>query len=256
MKINYTISIPAVSFWKVLVPTILVCGFVGGLLGFFIVDKIVMPSIVHVNHGMVTVPALEGLPAEDARQALYDVGLRMQVETNQYDEKVPRECIISQEPATGESVKKGRLIMVVVSKGSKTGKVPNLRNQPERKALLDLKRQGFTIGNVRRIYSTDYPKDAVMQMTPSPGTTVSKETPIDIIICSGEEPVGAVVPDLAGETLADAKQKLEAAGLKLGSVDYVDNPGQASETVVSQSVASSTNVPHETAVNLVVAVAH
>jgi serine/threonine-protein kinase len=256
MKKNYTISIPAVSFWKVLVPTILVCGFVGGLISLLVVDKIVMPGIVHVNRGMISVPVIEGLPTADAQQALYDVGLRMQVETSRYDEKILRDCIISQEPPSGESVKKGRLIMVVVSKGSKTGEVPDLRNQPERKALLELKRQGFTIGNVRRIYSTDYPKDAIMEMIPPQGTVISKDKPIDIIICTGEDPGAVVVPDLSGETLADAQQKLEAAGLKLGSVDYTDNAQQVAGTVVTQSIAPTASVARATTVNLVIAVAN
>jgi beta-lactam-binding protein with PASTA domain len=61
---------------------------------------------------------------------------------------------------------------------------------------------------------------------------------------------------LGGETLVDAQHKLEAVGLKLGTVDYVENANQAPGTVVSQSVAPSTSVAHETAVNLVITAAN
>jgi len=255
MKKNYTISIPVVSFWKVLIPTVLICAGAGGLIGWLIVDKIIMPQIVHVNRGMVAVPSIEGLPAEDARQALYDAGLRMQIETNQYDAKVPRQCVISQQPPSGESVKKGRMVTVVLSKGTQSGEIPDVRNQPERKALLALKAEGFTLGTIRRVYSADYPKDAIMDMTPSPGTVINKETPIDIVVCSGEDPgETAVVPDVVGETIADAKQKIEAAGLKVGSITYENDASQMAGTVITQSVSPTISVSPQTAVNLVVAV--
>src|SRR5271157_3478171 len=146
MKKNYTISIPASIFWKVVVPVIVLSIIAGGIIGVFIVDKMVMPRIVNMDRGMVTVPSIVNVPWEDARQDLFNVGLRLQISVRQYDEKIPRDNIISQQPLPQENVKKGRFVVVVVSKGSEIGVIPTVTNLTERKATTELKKMGFIVG--------------------------------------------------------------------------------------------------------------
>jgi len=109
MKKSYSINIPAELLWKVILPSALILCLAGGAVGIFVVDKMVMPGIVHTDRQVVIVPSLVNLPWEKARQRLFDTGLRLQIRTRQYDEKIPHECIISQQPAADEQVKKGRM---------------------------------------------------------------------------------------------------------------------------------------------------
>ena len=74
MKKNYTISFSSSTFWKVIVPFIAVAIAAGGLIGVIVIDKKIMPHIVHIDRGMVTVPSLVGLSWEDARQELFNQG--------------------------------------------------------------------------------------------------------------------------------------------------------------------------------------
>ena len=254
MKKNYSISVPADLLWKVIVPGAVVLCLAGGAAGIFIVDKIVMPGIVHTDRQVVAVPSLVNLQWEKARQRLFDVGLRLQVRARQYDEKIPRDFVISQQPGADEKVKKGRMVTVVVSKGSETGVVPDVRKILERKAVIELRKQGFIVGKRKHDFSDSLEKDMVIQMSPAQGSSISKEMPVDLVISDGVKPTHADMPNLIGESLLDAKKKIEDAGLKLGKLDYKSNATLSPGTVISQSVPPGSSVPLQSAINIVVSV--
>ncbi len=254
MKKSYSINLPADLVWKVILPSAVVLCLAGAAVGIFVIDKIVMPGIVHTDRQVVTVPSLASLPWERARQRLFDVGLRLQIRTRQYDEKIPRDFIVSQQPGADEQVKKGRMIIVVVSKGSEIGVVPDVRKLTERKAVIELRKQGFIIGKRKRDFSDSLEKDMVMHVSPSQGSSISKEMPIDLVISDGVKPTHADMPNLIGESLLDAKKKIEDAGLKLGNLDYKTNTTLSPGTVVSQSVPPGSAVPLESSINIVVSV--
>jgi eukaryotic-like serine/threonine-protein kinase len=252
MKKNYTISCSSTSFWKFIVPGLAVGAALGGLIGIFLVDKMIMPRIVHIDRGIVTVPSLVGLAYEDARQALFNTGLRIQVGSRQYDEKIPRDHVISQQPAAQENIRKGRMVVAILSKGSEIGIIPDVVDMSERKAVLALKKAGFIIGKSKRDYCDDHPKDAVAGISPKEGTTISKEMPLDLVISDGPKPSHAAVPNLIGESLLDAKGKIEKSGLKLGKVDHKQNSTVVPGTVISQSMPPESSVPLGSAITIVV----
>ena len=206
MKKSYSISIPADLLWKVIVPSAAAACLAGGAAGIFIIDKMIMPGIVHTDRQVVVVPSLVNLQWEKARQRLFDVGLRLQVRGRQYDEKIPRDFVLSQQPSAEEKVKKGRMVTVVLSKGSETGVVPDVRKLIERKAVLELRKQGFIVGKRKHDFSDSLEKDMVMQMSPAQGSSISKEMPVDLVISDGVKPTHADMPNLIGESLLDAKR--------------------------------------------------
>jgi serine/threonine-protein kinase len=254
MKKNYSISVPAGVFWKVIVPLAVILAIVGGALGILVVDKLIMPGIVHSDRQDVIVPSLVKQPWEKARQSLFDIGLRLQIRERQYDEKIPRDNIISQQPAADEKVKRGRMVIVVVSKGSETGVIPDLRKFTERKAVTELRKQGFLVGKRKRDFSDSLDKDLVVHMSPAPGAKVSREMPIDLVISDGAKPTHADMPNLIGESLLDAKKKIEDGDLKLGKIEYKSNGTLSPGTVMSQSVPPGSSVPLGAAVDIVVSI--
>ncbi len=254
MKKNYSINVPVGVFWKIVVPLAVIAGIVAGAIGIFVVDKLVMPGIVHADRQDVVVPSIVKQQWEHARQSLFDLGLRLQIRERQYDEKIPRDCIISQQPLPDEKVKKGRMVVVVVSKGSQTGIVPDLRKQTERKAVIELRKQGFMIGRKKHDFSDSLDKDLVISMSPAPGTSMSREMPLDLLISDGPKPTHADTPNLIGESLVEAKQKIEDSNLKLGKIEYKSNGTLSPGTVISQSVPPGSSVPLETPINIVVSV--
>jgi beta-lactam-binding protein with PASTA domain len=254
MKKNYSISVPAGVFWKVIVPVAVILAITGGALGILVVDKMIMPGIVHTDRQDVIVPSLFKQPWEKARQSLFDIGLRLRIQERQYDEKIPRDYVISQQPAADEQVKKGRMVVVVVSKGSETGIVPDLRKLAERKAVTELRKQGFLVGKRKHDFSDSLEKDLVISVSPAAGTSMSREMPVDLVISDGVKPTHSDMPNLIGESLINAKKKIEDSDLKIGKIEYKNNGTLSPGTVISQSVPPGSSVPLESSINIVVSV--
>jgi len=260
MRKNYSIdiSIPSRIFWMVIVPIAALISLSGVVAGILIIDRLVMPRLVHVNRGTVAVPAIAGLAWEDAREKLYETGLRIQVQGREYNNRIARDHIISQEPAAGESMNTAerRGVYVIVSKGPETGVVPDVVAVSEHLARRELLKQGFAIGKIIRRFSDTAPKDAVISLSPAPGTTMSREMPVDLTVSKGIEPTTTEVPTLVGEPLSSAKKLLDDTGLKTGTIESRQSPGAQPGTVVSQSAAPGSSVSFGSEINLVVSTEH
>lgn len=254
MKKNYTINIPAGFFWKKLLPAAIVVAIVGVIAGVVIVDAVVMPNVVGVNRDVVTVPAIVSLPFETAREKLFKAGLLTEIRNREYDDSIPEESIVNQFPEASSRVKKGRKIAVVISKGKEIGVIPDVRNISERQARILLKKAGFTIGNVRKIYSEERLADVVIDAFPKSGTTTSREIEVELYLSKGSRPTHAEVPNLVGESLKNAKSLIAESGLELGKTSYQNNPSLLPGTIISQSSAPGSRIPLESKLDLVVSV--
>jgi serine/threonine-protein kinase len=254
MKRSYTINIPAGFLWKRLLPGLVVLAVFGTIAGIFIVDRLVMPNIVGVNRDVVTVPSVVRLALDDGREAFYKAGLLTEVRGKEYDDTIPENAIVSQSPEPGSRVKKGRKITVTVSKGKEIGIIPDVRNVSERQAYIVMKKAGFVIGKVKKVYHEEKPAETVIDAFPASGTTTSREIEVDLFISKGPKPTHAEVPNLVGESLKTAKDRIAEAGLLPGAITYQNNPSLLPGTIISQSAAPGSSVPLESKLNLVVSV--
>lgn len=254
MKKNYTINVNPDFFWRFFIPGVLIAVVFGLIAGLLIVDQVLMPNIVGVNRDIVSVPKVTGMEFDKARDALYKSGLLTEIKGKEYDEKIAENGIISQFPEPGSKVKKNRKIALTISKGKAVAVIPDIRNLNERQARIELKKAGLTIGNVKKTYDEEKALDAVINAFPECGTTVSRDMEITIIISKGPKPTHADVPNLVGESIAEAKTKIEENNLKVGKITYQNNSSLLPGTIVSQSVSPGTSVPFESAINLVVSV--
>jgi serine/threonine-protein kinase len=249
---NYTISIPVKIFWLVYFPLGIVLLCVGILGGIFSVDRFVMPRIAGVDRDLVQTPDVHGIPYEDGRNRFFGVGLLTEIRGREFDDKVADGSIIDQFPEAGAMVKKGRRIAVTVSRGSEVAVIPPLKQLTERQARLELRRSGFTVGRVRRTFSETHPLDEVMESLPPSGTAISRAMEIELVVSRGARPTHGEMPNVIGESLSEARKAVEEAGLKVGKVDYQNNPVLVPGTVVSQSVAPGSRVLLDSTVDLVI----
>ncbi len=254
MKRSYTINIPVGTFWKKLVPAMLILAVLGSIGGIIVVDRVIMPNVVGVSRDVVTVPKVARLAFEEARETLFKVGLLTEIRGREYDDTIPEQAIVSQQPIAGARVKKGRKIAVVVSKGKEIAIIPDVRNVSERQARIIMKKAGFSIGSIKKVYSNERPVDLVINAFPQSGTTTSREIEVDLFVSKGPRPTHAEVPNLVGESLKNAKTLIEESGLNVGAVSYQNNASLVPGTIISQSSAPGSKVPLESRLNLVVSV--
>lgn len=254
MKNNYTININPKFFWKFLIPGILIAVIIGMIAGLLLVDQVIMPNIVGVNRDVVTVPKVIGMQFEQGRESLYKTGLLTEIRSKEYDDKSPDGVIISQSPEAGFKVKKNRRISITVSKGKALGMIPDVRNLSERQARIELKKNGFDIGKIKKTFSEEKPVDVIIDAFPESGTTISRDMEVDLIISKGPKPTTAVVPNLVGESISEAKKKITESNLAVGKITYQNNASLLPGTIVSQSVSPGESIPFESTVDLIVSV--
>ena len=252
MKKYYKIEITAMSFWLKVIPLAIVVAVLFSILGFFIVDKKVMPRVTNLqNRGDVIIPSVIGLSIKDASDLLYDKGLFLSEDTTEYSDK-PLKEILRQSPQEGKKVKSGHHVFVTSSKGPEAAIIPSLLKLSEGPAKSKLRKAGFSDIKVYQKYNATVPKgNAVKTIPPSPLHT-SREGKILLFISKGPEPTSTVVPSLVGEMLSDATNKLVEAELVVGKISYSSGSGMAPGQIIRQSAAPGSNISLRSKVNLVV----
>ena len=254
MKKNYTISISVEKFWTIILPLSLISIFIGGISGVFVVDRIVIPNLPGIaNRGIVEVPNIVLTDRSKARERLYGIGLRLQIQNREYNDSLAPDVIISQQPKAKQKVKKGRHVFVIVSKGPEIDTLPDVRNLTELAGKNILWKAGFGNVKVTKIFSERTFKDNIINTNPLRGTIISRETPIEITISKGPRPTHTQVPNVIGDLLSEAKQKIKDNGLKVGTIEYKVSSASRPGTIISQSVAPGVNALFESTINVVVA---
>ncbi|WP_334110328.1 protein kinase domain-containing protein [Thermodesulfitimonas autotrophica] len=175
----------------------------------------------------VTVPDVQGMEVSAATQVLEKNGLRWQIQ-EVHDASVEKGKIIKQDLVPGSRVKKGRLLILVVSLGPEMRTVPDVRHKLLQDAEILLVNEGFNIGQKKEVYSDTVAAGLVVDQDPAPGLSRPKDSPVDLFISKGPRPVLKSVPQLVGLSLEVAKEAVVRAGFVLGeeiahtaSTDYL-----------------------------------
>ncbi|MGA2506873.1 MAG: PASTA domain-containing protein [Chitinispirillaceae bacterium] len=222
--------------------------------GIFFIDFIVMPHVVGIERDMIEVPSVQGLSLEQGREKLFAVGLLTEIRSRDFDNKVPEDEIINQIPEAGSKVKKGRRISVILSKGKEFSVIPNVKNMTERQARLELKKRGFLLGETKKTFHDKQAAETVIDAFPQGGSTISRDMKVDLILSKGPKPTSAEMPNIVGESLAEAQKKMEESGLHVGKINYRNSPSLLPGTVISQSISPGEIVLLETSVDITVSV--
>jgi len=133
------------------------------------------------------VPSVIGDELNVAQEKLYDAGLKIYISGEEYDERISRNKIIAQDPASGANVKKNREIYVVVSKGSKVIAldIPDLLNKELKEATVIIEEYGLILGRITYTNHFSVPKDVVIAQTPEPGNVKSNSKEVNLLVSKG-----------------------------------------------------------------------
>ncbi|MCQ0000242.1 Stk1 family PASTA domain-containing Ser/Thr kinase [Streptomyces sudanensis] len=127
-----------------------------------------------------------------------------------------------------------------------TGVLGKTRADAERR-LAD---EGLAVGSTREEFSSAYERGTVMGTDPAPGERIRGNGSVDLVLSRGPEIVR--VPDLRGQPLAAAKERLRRAGLAAGVVTREFDAEVARGSVVGTDPPAGTERSPDAAVALVV----
>jgi serine/threonine-protein kinase len=183
------------------------------------------------------VPKLSGLSLDAAQAAVSRARLSFGTATYRYSEKVARGVVVSSDPAASTRLRRSGLVDVVVSRGPRPVRVPDLTGKDAEDAARVLEARGLEVRTQEQHSDTVEEGDVVAQ-TPGSGTLFRRDV-VELVVSLG--PVLVDVPGVVSRNVADATATLEAAGfaVKTERVDVYIGLG----VVVRQSPGAADRAP-------------
>jgi serine/threonine-protein kinase len=174
-----------------------------------------METVIH-NRKEVLVPDISGRSSVNALQELSEINLAMKIGGTEFNESVPIGTVLRQVPAAGSTVREGKIVRVIFSRGGESVFTPNLIGLPLRNAELMLRQRQLVLGEVSESYSLKAEKGTVLSQDPKPELSVSKNTMVHVSVSAGIPPAGIImIPDFRQKKSDEAQQWAAQNGVSL-----------------------------------------
>lgn len=198
----------------------------------------------------VKVPNVEGLHRDKAKEEITNRELVFKVKNEVYSNEYKEGHVVHQNIEAGETVKVGYPIEVTLSKGPEEVVVPYVVNKHIDEAEIMIRDEDLQ-PSVKYVPS-DIPKDYVISQTPEGDSKVPTGSTVSLVVSEGPEINYVVVPNVIGEDIEIAKNKLTSSGLIVGEVKYEDNENVEKDIVIWQSFTANSEVEENTTIDLTV----
>jgi len=200
----------------------------------------------------VQLPSVVGMSKEEAIKNVEGIGLKLEIEKEEYNKDYAEGYIISQDPKYNENssynLKEGSIIKVVVSKGLEMATVPKVEGMSEAdaiKALEDAKLKYEKVEEENKKIEAGY---VINQETPANTEVYAGDTVI-IHVSTGVKM--SKVLSVVGKTEEEAKNDLTSVGLKV-EMTYDEDFSKDNGIVLKQSIEVGKEVEEGTTITLTV----
>jgi len=158
------------------------------------------------------IPILEELNEQQARTALAEIGLGVEV-MQEYSETVSAGQVIRTVPSGESRVKKNSTVTVYISKGPERYPMPTVVGLSEEEATNAILSAHMTVGTTSRVWSDKVPEGHVVSASQDAGTQLPPNTSIDLSVSKGREPIP--IESQVGKTEEAATKALTDAGFQV-----------------------------------------
>ncbi|MEU3944991.1 Stk1 family PASTA domain-containing Ser/Thr kinase [Streptomyces sp. NPDC029526] len=186
----------------------------------------------------VRLPDLDGYRLDEARSLLKDEGLEPGMVTREFSEDVPRGSVIATKPVKGTKVRAGSAVALTVSKGRPVD-VPDVTGDELDDARAELEEAGLVVEVAAERVTSEHDAGEVARQSPAGGREVAEGDTVTLTLSKGPEMVE--VPDVVGDSVDEAKEKLTGAGFEVKEDRGL--LGLFGDTVKGQSVEGGDTAP-------------
>lgn len=220
--------------------------FVGVLGGYLLIQK-----LSTTDAGDIEVPDFKNMTYEEAKTELESLKLVPKKGDEVYSADIEKGKIVSQTPIAKSKVKEGSKVTLNISKGKKSGLVPDLlkKKYSDSETGNLLAQYGFKLGNVSYEESDEYDEGIIISQTPSAGASAKSGATVDIVVSKGKKEKSKV-PTLTGLTADAAVQALNEAGLEIGDIFYEESTIYGKNYVMWQQYSAGSELKKGTAVSI------
>lgn len=198
----------------------------------------------------IETPQFIGMTYEEAEAK--KLGLKLVKEGEDYSNYYDEGIIFWQNVDPETMVAGNTKIGVKVSLGLKEQEMPDVLNKSESDAIKAITKLVGTSPDIVYEESEDVKPGHVISQNPEEGTKIDAHTHITLTVCKPEEGGNVVVPDVQGDTESSAVQSLEAVGLTVGKISYLESDTVAEGRVITQTLTPNSEVPSGSVVNLAI----
>lgn len=190
------------------------------------------------GHNMVSVPPLENIPAENAKEILALFDLNLIVKEEIYNSEIPEGFIMEQTPEPGKNVPAGSGIEVILSRGQEITYIltPNLIGLSLEEASKILEDFGLVKGVTSKEYSSAFKENLILDQKPKFNERIEPGGSISLTVSKGKETI--VIPNIIDLDFRNASNHLKSLGLivissKAPLTGMVNEPGIVMEVIPS-----------------------
>ncbi|MEU8261273.1 Stk1 family PASTA domain-containing Ser/Thr kinase [Micromonospora sp. NPDC048999] len=183
-------------------------------------------------------PQLASLTKADAKARAAQGGFTLKYAESRYDEKVPKDSILRQDPAAAARIVKGGTITLTLSLGPEQLPVPDVVGKEFELAQTELTDAKLVVAKGPNKYDDELPAGVVLSTNPKVGTMVKPGTKVTVTLSKGRAPVS--VPNLVGKNLDEARGIL--GQLELTLVESYKDSDKPQGEIIGQSPADGAGV--------------
>ncbi len=196
----------------------------------------------------VTVPALRGMPQNDAVEILRQEGLQPNQKVEYvYDDNIAKGHVVRTDPLQGRVVRKNRVVDLYISMGPENILIPDLYMKTEMEARILLDERELKVDVVRE-HHEEVPEGRVFRQVPREGFQLAQGEEVTIFVSLGGSPFA--IANLVGQTREQAEAYMQQEGLKPRlRYERSDQPGG---TVLAQFPEAGRTVRRGQSVDLVI----
>jgi serine/threonine-protein kinase len=201
-------------------------GFLAAVFGFFagwlfiilLADQVIMPLYLKSGREIIA-PDLKNKTVSEARNIAQAFELVIIEDGKEFSSTVLPEVISMQIPTPGTILKPGRRIHVIVSKGPRPLRIPNVVGKSPIQAELEIKSAGLQVLDKRWKASDQYPRGVVADQYPKGDQDVPENTGVILFIANGRPETNVVMPNLIDLSFQAAMDTLSVYKFNLDKVN-------------------------------------
>ena len=159
-----------------------------------------------------TVPTVAGLNETKATEAADANDLSVTTST-EYSETIAKGLVIRTDPGPGERLLRGGSFTLVMSLGPERYPMPTVVGEQRTDAERLLTSGRLAVGEVTEEWSETVASGVVLSATQEPGTQLKPDTPVDLVVSKGPEPIQ--IPNLVNGDATAAREELKKLGFEV-----------------------------------------
>lgn len=176
--------------------------------------------ITHHNESK-TVPSVVGKNYDDAKKLLEKAGFEVEIQDSIYADTAKPMTVLKQVPESEEMVKINRTVYLTINRAvPPMVEIPSVIGYSFRSAEMEMKNRGISVDTIYRSY---YAWNSVLDIrykgqALKPGDKLQMGSKVLLVLGNGVGDEKFIVPMLIGLTFKQAKTRLEANGIGIGSI--------------------------------------